>query len=75
MLSGRGRGSRERLSPTQHTGQEVRRGFLILVLSGLCRGRDTVICTAYWAHLSEVRRGFLTLVRNESSRGRHVFML
>jgi hypothetical protein len=30
VLSGRDRGSRQRLSPTQHTGQSVRRGFLIL---------------------------------------------
>jgi hypothetical protein len=57
VLSGRGRGCRRRLSPTQHTGQIVRRGFLIPVLSGLCRGRDTVTFTAYWAHWSECQEG------------------
>ena len=71
MLSGRDRGSRERLSPTRHTGQEVRRGFLILVLSGLCRGRDSLL-----GPLVRVSGGdFVTLVRSESSRGRQKFVL
>ena len=57
VLSGRGRGSRQRLSPTRHTGQKVRRGFLILVLCGLCMGRDTVTFTACWAHWSGCQEG------------------
>ena len=39
------------------TGQSVRRGFLILVLSELCRGRDTATLTAYWAHWSGCQEG------------------
>ena len=58
-------------SSTRRTGQEVRRDFLILVLSGLCRGRDSLL-----GPLVRVSGGdFLTLVRSESSRGRQNFVL
>jgi hypothetical protein len=75
VLSGRGRGSRQRLSPTLHTGQCVRRGFLILVLSGLCRGRNTDLHSLLGPLVRVSRGDFLTLVRSESSRGRHKFVL
>ena len=71
MSSVRDRGGRQRLLATQHTGQSLGRGFLIPVLSGLCRGRQRH-CDLHslLGQLVRVSRGdFLTLVRSESSMG------